>query len=88
MAETEIGIDGWAILELMGHRRPGGRDLPLYRVVDRMSWTGAKHITLHEQLVDLARTVWKLSALVVDATGVGAGLASFLADQLARDRAA
>jgi hypothetical protein len=28
--------------------------------------------------------VWKLSALVVDATGVGAGLASFLADQLAR----
>jgi hypothetical protein len=39
---------------------------------------------LHEQLVDLARTVWRLSALVVDATRVGAGLASFLADQLGR----
>jgi hypothetical protein len=59
-----------------------GHDLPLYRVVDRMAWTGTKHVALHEQLVDLARTVWKLSALVVDATGVGAGLASFLADRL------
>ena len=60
-----------------------GRELPLYRVVDRMAWTGTRHVALHDQLVDLARTVWKLSALVVDATGVGAGLASFLADQLA-----
>ena len=25
MGETENGIDGWAILELMGHRRLGGR---------------------------------------------------------------
>jgi hypothetical protein len=56
--------------------------LPVYRVVDRMAWTGTKHVALHDQLVDLALNVWKLSALVVDATGVGAGLASFLADQL------
>src|SRR5215204_5882827 len=62
----------------------GGRDLPLYRVVDRMAWTGTKHVALHDQLVDLARNVWNLSALVVDATGVGTGLASFLADQLGR----
>jgi hypothetical protein len=34
------------------------------------------------QVVDLARNVWGLSALVADATGVGAGLASFLADWL------
>src|SRR5215207_6252515 len=60
----------------------GGRELPLYRVVDRMAWTGTKHTALHDQLVDLARNVWRLSALVVDATGVGAGLASFLADRL------
>ena len=32
--------------------------------------------------MDLARNVWKLSALIVDATGVGAGLSSFLADRL------
>ena len=63
---------------------PTGRELPLYRVVDRMAWTGTRHTALHDQLVDLARNVWGLSALVVDATGVGAGLASFLADRLGR----
>jgi hypothetical protein len=47
-----------------------------------MAWTGTKHTALHDQLVDLVRNVWKLSALVVDATGGGAGLASFLADRL------
>jgi hypothetical protein len=61
-----------------------GRDLPRYRVVDRLAWTGARHTALHAQLLDLARHVWGLSALVVDATGVGAGLASFLADALVR----
>jgi hypothetical protein len=61
-----------------------GRDLPFYRIVDRMAWTGTKHTALHDQLVDLARNVWGLAALVVDATGVGAGLASFLADRLGR----
>ncbi|MDQ2655343.1 MAG: hypothetical protein M3Z20_20110, partial [Chloroflexota bacterium] len=61
-----------------------GRELPLYRVVDRLAWTGTRHTALHAQLVDLARHVWGLSALVVDATGVGAGLASFLADALGR----
>lgn len=61
-----------------------GRELPVYRVVDRMAWTGTRHTALHAQLVDLARNVWGLAALVVDATGVGAGLASFLADQLGR----
>ena len=49
-----------------------------------MAWTGTRHTALHEQLVDLARNVWGLSALVVDATGVGAGLASFLADRLGK----
>jgi hypothetical protein len=79
-ASRSVGKDQASILltDLPTHR------LPAYRVVDRMAWTGAKHVALHEQLVDLARNVWKLSALVVDTTGVGAGLASFLADQLGR----
>lgn len=47
-----------------------------------MAWTGVRHTALHDQLVDLARNVWGLSALVVDATGVGAGPASFMADRL------
>ena len=33
------------------------RRIPLYRVVDRMAWTGTKHTALHDQLVDLARNV-------------------------------
>ena len=52
---------------------------PSYRVVDRAEWVGVKHTTLYGKLLDLARAVWKARYLVVDATGVGAGLASFLA---------
>ncbi len=55
---------------------------PTYRVVDRMAWTGAGHAALLPTLVDLARGVWRASAVVVDATGIGAGLASFLAAEL------
>jgi hypothetical protein len=61
-----------------------GRELPTYRVVDRMAWTGVRHTALHAQLLDLVRNVWGMAALVVDATGVGAGLASFLSDALVR----
>lgn len=57
-----------------------------YRVVDRRIWTGVRHTELHNQLVDLARTVWKASWIVVDATGIGAGLASFLQASLRRRR--
>jgi len=41
-----------------------------------------KHAALHAMLVDLARNVWRASAVVVDATGIGAGLAGFLAAEL------
>ena len=47
-----------------------------------MAWTGVRHTALHAQVVDLAREVWRASVVVVDATGVGAGLASFLAGAL------
>jgi hypothetical protein len=52
-----------------------------------MAWTGVKHVALHAQLVDLARHVWRASMVVVDATGIGAGLASFLAAALGDRRA-
>jgi hypothetical protein len=55
---------------------------PRYEVVRRYLWTGVRHTRLHEQLVDLARNVWKAAYLVVDATGIGAGLTSFLQDAL------
>ena len=59
-----------------------GGDLPVYRVVDRMAWTGERNSDLHERLVSLAQETWKASVVVIDSTGVGAGLASFLAGTL------
>jgi hypothetical protein len=57
---------------------------PRYRVVDRRSWTGESHANLHGIIVDLARNVWAARYVVVDATGVGAGLAGFLQQALPR----
>ena len=70
------------VVEIDTTSRSDGR--ACYQVVDRRAWTGARHATLHEHLVDLARNVWKASWVVVDATGIGAGLASFLEASLAR----
>lgn len=50
---------------------------PTYRVVDRRLWVGEKHSALYAQLLSLAAT-WRPLYVVVDATGVGAGLAGFL----------
>jgi hypothetical protein len=50
---------------------------PSYRVVNRYLWTGVKHTSLYGQIKALAEH-WQARYLVVDATGVGAGLASFL----------
>lgn len=51
--------------------------LPTYRVVNRYLWTGEKHSTLFGQIKALAES-WQARYIVVDATGIGAGLASFL----------
>ena len=51
---------------------------PRYEVVNRYGWTGRKHSQLYAALVDLVEQ-WRAAWVVVDATGVGAGLASFLA---------
>ncbi len=50
---------------------------PSYRVVHRRQWVGVRHTTLYAELMALAKA-WVARWLVVDATGVGAGLASFL----------
>ncbi|MCB2210193.1 hypothetical protein KQH62_04805 [bacterium] len=52
-------------------------DLPDYRVVHRRMWVGVSHTRLYGQLRALAEG-WRVSKLVVDATGVGAGLTAFL----------
>ncbi|MHB1121068.1 MAG: hypothetical protein ACYC11_13530 [Bellilinea sp.] len=50
---------------------------PTYRVVQRRQWLGVRHTDLYSELLSLAET-WAARWLVVDATGVGAGLAAFL----------
>ena len=54
---------------------------PTYQVLDRHWWTGVKHAEVYGRILDLVRT-WRAWYLVVDATGVGAGLASFLVRKL------
>lgn len=55
---------------------PGVR-APRYELVRRQVWTGAAHTELFAALAALAG-LWQPRWWVVDATGVGAGLASFL----------
>jgi hypothetical protein len=64
------------------------RQLPSYRVVDRRVWTGVNHVILAEEIVDLAQRVWANPAcapVVVDATGIGHGLAAMLRAALPPD---
>lgn len=49
-----------------------------YEIVDRRAWTNVPIQQIERILVDLAQNVWKAAAVVVDATGIGQGLASFL----------
>ena len=51
--------------------------LPRYTPVYRAAWKGANHTRLHTEIRALA-LAWSARAVVVDATGVGAGLTSFL----------
>lgn len=50
---------------------------PTYRAVARRLWTGVKHVKLYAGIRALAEH-WRARRVVVDATGVGAGLSSFL----------
>lgn len=63
---VEIRLDGFDL-----------KGLPVYIPAKRWQWIGANHVTLQTTIRDIA-LAWKVRALVVDATGVGAGLASFL----------
>jgi len=83
VVEIDGGGQGW---RLEGDSPDGLAPRPVYRVVDRHAWTGIKHVALHDRIVDLARNVWKASAVVVDATGIGTGLAAFLAAELGARR--
>ena len=56
--------------------------LPQVNIVEHYCWTGQPHTAIYPQLLDVLRNVWHVRRAVVDATGVGAGVASFLSGAL------
>jgi len=55
---------------------------PRAKVMEHYRWTGKKHPELYPRLVDILKNVWKCKRIVVDATGVGQPVASFLKSTL------
>ncbi|MFC2072972.1 hypothetical protein ACFLUU_09830 [Chloroflexota bacterium] len=60
----------------------GVQKQPGVRVVEHYWWTGRKHTDLYPQLVDILKNVWHCRRVVVDATGVGQPVSSFLRQAL------
>lgn len=52
-------------------------EAPTYRVQQRFTWIGTRHTLIYAQLRAILEH-WHITYLVADATGVGAGLVSFL----------
>ena len=57
---------------------------PAVRIVEHYWWTGQSHADLFPRLVDVLREVWRCRRVVVDASGLGQGIASFLERALVR----
>ncbi|MFC1987244.1 hypothetical protein ACFLVH_01695 [Chloroflexota bacterium] len=55
---------------------------PGVKIVEHYWWTGKKHTELYPQLVDIIKDVWHCRRVVVDATGVGQPVSSFLRQSL------
>jgi hypothetical protein len=51
---------------------------PVIRIVEHYCWTGEKHAALYSQLIDIIKEVWKCRRVVVDSTGIGQPVYSFL----------
>jgi hypothetical protein len=54
------------------------RKQPRIKVVEHYRWTGPKHAELYPRLVDILKNLWKCKRIVVDATGLGQPVSSFL----------
>ncbi len=51
---------------------------PTLHVEQAYAWRGLSLRTQYQTLLDLCRSIWRVRRLVVDATGIGRGLADFL----------
>jgi GNAT superfamily N-acetyltransferase len=56
---------------------------PLMELVQHHWWTGRDHSTQYSALLELLKVRWRCSMVCVDATGVGAGVASWLGRAMA-----
>jgi len=55
---------------------------PVLKVVEQYEWTGTPHSQLYPQMTDILKNVWNCHRIVVDATGIGQPVASFLRKEL------
>jgi hypothetical protein len=55
---------------------------PLLKVVEQYQWTGTPHSQLYTHMTDIFKNVWNCRRIVVDATGIGQPVASFLRNAL------
>ncbi|HXZ94641.1 MAG TPA: hypothetical protein VEG28_01860, partial [Dehalococcoidia bacterium] len=55
---------------------------PMLKVVEQYQWTGTSHSQLYTQMKDILKNVWNCHRIVVDATGLGQPVASFLRKEL------
>ncbi len=55
---------------------------PKVKVIEHYWWTGKKHAELYHQLIDILKNVWGCKKVLVDATGVGQPVSSFLRQSL------
>jgi hypothetical protein len=55
---------------------------PVLKVVEQYQWTGTPHSQLYTQMTDILKNVWNCHRMVVDATGIGQPVASFLRREL------
>jgi hypothetical protein len=60
----------------------GVQKQPRICVVEHYCWKGKKHTELYPQLVDILKNVWHCRKVVVDATGIGQPVSSFLRQAL------
>jgi hypothetical protein len=51
---------------------------PRINIVEHCWWTGKQHTQLYAQLVDVLGNVWRCRRIVIDATGIGQPVSSFL----------
>jgi hypothetical protein len=54
------------------------------QIVQHYEWVGLEHREQYLRLRDLLRGAWNCARVVIDASGIGAGLASWLADALGK----